>query len=244
VDLSEAYGETKRAFLAAAGPPSSSNWSAVVAATPAWTVHDVCRHVTGLAADAAAGKLPEDLNLLEQFRDPEVVRARNEFADGQVARRRGQEPAATVAEWNDAERHLLRSLRPDATRTLPFGFDVVLVTDLCVHCDDVSLALGGEPPGRSSGAGRVALAGYCFGFQYRLQALNLPPLTLRYDGKERVIGDGPAETCVSADRWELLRVLAGRRSRSQILALDWQGDPEPYLELLPAYGERATPLPE
>ncbi len=244
VDLAHAYAETKGAFLATAGPPESPNWTAAVAATPAWTVLDVCRHVTGLAADAAVGRLPEDLNLLEQFRDPGVVRARDEFADGQVARRQGQEPADTIDEWSEAEAHLLQSLSPDASRPLPFGFDVILVTDLCVHCDDVTIALGQDPPGTSSAAGKVALAGYCFGLAYRLQALGLPALTLRYDGKERILGDNAVGASVNADRWELLRVLAGRRSRSQILALEWGGDPQPYLELLPAYGEREAPLNE
>ncbi|MFZ6005355.1 MAG: maleylpyruvate isomerase N-terminal domain-containing protein [Actinomycetota bacterium] len=244
MDLAHAYAETKGAFLAAAGPPESPNWSAAVAATPAWTVLDVCRHVTGLAADAAVGRLPDDLNLLEQFRDPEVVRARDEFADGQVARRQDQGPADTIAEWSDAEPGVLQSLSPGAARPLPFGFDVVLVTDLCVHCDDVALALGHDPPGRSSAAGKVALAGYCFGLAYRLEALDLPALILRYDGKERRLGDNAVGASVSADRWELLRVVAGRRSRSQILALDWSGDPQPYLQLLPAYGEREAPLNE
>jgi hypothetical protein len=244
VDLARAYAETKAAFLTAVGPVDSWSWSVPVPATPAWTVLDACRHVTGLAVDAACGELPEDLNLLEQFRDAEVVQARDEFADGQVALRRGQQPSDTVSEWNDAEPHLLQALSPGTSRPLPFGFDVVLVTDLCVHCDDVSVALGQDPPGRSSEAGRVALAGYCFGLDYRLKALGLPALALRYDGKERILGDGTIGASLSAGRWELLRVVAGRRSRSQILCLDWDGDPHPYVELLPAYGERESALDE
>jgi hypothetical protein len=39
-------------------------------------------------------------------------------------------------------------------------------------------------------------------------------------------------------------VLAGRRSRAQIEALDWTGEPDAYLSLLPAYGERADDLNE
>jgi hypothetical protein len=47
----------------------------------------------------------------------------------------------------------------------------------------------------------------------------------------------PAVT-LTGDRYELLRALSGRRSRPQIEAMDWEGDPEPYLGLVPAYGER------
>jgi hypothetical protein len=90
----------------------------------------------------------------------------------------------------------------------------------------------------------VALAGYCFGVDYRVRALDLPAMTLRYDGKERTLGEGPVAAVVTADRWELLRMLAGRRSRAPIMHLDWTGDPEPYLALVPAYGEREEALIE
>lgn len=243
--LGEAYRQTKALLLSTAGPPASPAWRTPVPATPEWTVRDVVAHVTGLAADAAAGTMPTDVNLLEQFRDADVVAARDAFADGQVERRRGADPQDLVTEWDVAEVRLLDRLgrEPDDPEALPFGFDVVLVTDVCVHADDVALALG-HPPHRDTKASRVALAGYCFGLDYRLRALGLPALVLRYDGKERTIGEGATGATLSADRWELLRVLAGRRSREQILALAWNGDPEPYVGLLPAYGERPTDLVE
>jgi hypothetical protein len=33
-------------------------------------------------------------------------------------------------------------------------------------------------------------------------------------------------------------------SRDQILPIDWDGDPSPYLPLIPAYGERSAALVE
>ena len=243
--LGDAYAESKDFALrtiAAAGPDA---WATPVPAAPDWTVVDVVAHVTGLAADGAAGRLPADVNLLEQFRDDDVVAARDAFADGQVLRRRGLEPHAIVAEWDDAEVGLVErlSLEAGAPGALPFGFDIVLVTDLCVHADDIAGALR-QPPARTSAATAIALAGYSFGLAYRLDALELPALTMVYGGKERTVGGGEAGATVRADRWELLRVLAGRRSRDQILDLDWSGDPTPYLPLLPAYGERSEPLVE
>lgn len=244
-DLGTAYAETKQLLLRSIGAADAPAWSAPVPATPAWQVRDVVAHVTGLVVDAAAGTMPTEVNLLEQFRDDDVVRARDAFADGQVLQRHGCTPAEIVAEWDGAEPTLVDRLRRDAgdPAALPFGFDVVLVTDLCVHADDVAFAVG-VAPHRQTVATRIALAGYSFGLDYRLRALELPALGLRYDGKERTIGDGPPAATVTADRWELLRVLAGRRSRAQILALEWEGDPGPYLPLLPAYGERADDLVE
>jgi uncharacterized protein (TIGR03083 family) len=243
--LDVAYAETKAGMLRSIGEPDSPAWSTRVPATPAWDVLDVVAHVTGLAVDGATGAMPGEVNLLEQFRDPDVVAARDGYADGQVLRRRGRGPSAVIGEWDAAEPALLEQLRGGTTGpgALPFGFDFVLVTDLCVHADDVAIALG-LPANRDTAASRVALAGYAFGVDYRIRALGLPALALCYEGKERTLGDGPPAATVAADRWELLRVLAGRRSRDQILGLDWTGDPDPYLPLLPAYGEREDALTE
>jgi len=150
-----------------------------------------------------------------------------------------------IEEWDAAEQILLDRIRrgPSDPEGLPFGFDVVVVTDLCVHTDDVAHALG-LPPRRGSAAARVALAGYCFGVDYRIRALGLPALTLRYDGKERILGEEPAGAALAGEHAEQLPAIAGRRSRAQISALDWTGDPEPFLPLLPAYGERQDALVE
>lgn len=243
VALDVAYAETKAGLLGAIDDHADA-WSAPVPATPAWTVLDVVAHVTGIAAAAVDGVLPVEVNLLEQFRDPEVAAARDEFAEGHVRRRRGRAPAAVVAEWDAAEPRLLDLMRrgpvPDG---LPFGFDMVLTTDLCVHADDVAHALG-LPPNRGSAAARAAIAGYCFGVDYRIRALGLPALILRYGGKERTLGEPPAAATLTIDPWELLRTLSGRRSRAQMAAMDWTGDPAPYLPLLPAYGERQDDLVE
>ena len=86
------YAETKVRLLEAIGGFESDSWSTIVPATPDWTVLDLVAHVAGNAADGAAATLP-DINLMEQFRDPSVVAARDDFADGQVLRRQGHSPA-------------------------------------------------------------------------------------------------------------------------------------------------------
>ena len=240
--MDERYAEVKRAMLGQIGPPGGASWSKRVPATPDWSVRDVVAHVTGIAVEGAKGTIPSDLNLLEQFRDADVVAARNDFADGHVLRREQSSPEDLLSEWGAAEPEFLARLRGE-NGGLPFGFDVVFTTDLCVHADDVAGALGLRPH-RGLSAARVALSGYAFGVDYRVRALDLRALRLRYDGKEKVLGEGEPGATLTADPWELLRVLAGRRSRSQILELEWEGDPEPYLPLLPAYGEREDALIE
>ena len=114
-----------------------------------------------------------------------------------------------------------------------------------MHAQDVFGALG-APQLREGPPVSLAIATYAFGVDYRVRQLGLAPLVIAYDGKARMIGDPAGEpgARVEADRFEVMRALAGRRSRAQIAALDWQGDPEPYLGIIPAYGERDEPLEE
>lgn len=142
-------------------------------------------------------------------------------------------------EWNAVEPDVLGRLSPDCPddQKLNGGLDIVVVIDLRVHADDVAGALGLAQHAGGPSAG-IALAGYCFGVDYRIGSLGLPALSVRDGSRERVLGEGPPAATVRGDRWELLRAFAGRRSRSQIRAMDWLGDPDPYLALIPAYGER------
>ena len=70
----------------------------------------------------------------------------------------------------------------------------------------------------------------------RIRILGLPTLVLLYDDKERHIGEGQVRATLAADRHELVRVLAGRRTRAQILKLAWTGDPGPFVDILSEYG--------
>ncbi|MDP8956987.1 MAG: hypothetical protein M3N24_08525, partial [Actinomycetota bacterium] len=118
-----------------------------------------------------------------------------------------------------------------------------LVTDLATHNQDIRNAVG-VPGDRDSEGVSVAFVGYAATLGLRVTQNGLPALRLKYDGKERLAGDGDPATTLTADRYELYRALAGRRSRDQILRLHWVGDPKPYVDLIPAYGPRVDPLEE
>ena len=244
VELDAAYAAVQgrwRSAIADGGPDAAA---AAVPACPGWTVRDVTAHVTGLAEDAAEGTVP-DLNLLEQWRDGDVASERDHMTAGQVGRAEGEPLDALVARWERVGGRLAPMLRGDEVFPghPPFGLAPILVTDLSVHAQDVFGAL--RAPQLTDGAPvSIALATYAFGVDYRIRQLGLGALVLAYDGKERLLGDpdGPVGARVEAGRFELMRAFAGRRSRAQIAALDWSGDPAPYLGIIPAYGERAEPL--
>ena len=73
---------------------------------------------------------------------------------------------------------------------------------------------------------------------------SLAALRLRADDREYVAGHTSPVASVGASRWELFRGLGSRRSASQLRALRWSGDPEPYVPLIPAYGARVDDLIE
>jgi hypothetical protein len=117
------------------------------------------------------------------------------------------------------------------------------VTDLAVHAQDVRGALG-VPGDRDSAGVSVSLASYAAALGLRLAINGLPPLRIRYGAKERVAGQGDPGATWEGDRFEIVRALSGRRSRDQILAMTWTGDPTPYAPLIPAYGPRTDPIVE
>ena len=181
-------------------------------------MRDVVALVTGLASTGTDGTIPMNLNNLEQFRDDDVVAARNALADGQVERRRTQLPVDILAEWDAVEPILLDRMRGNVPEVdpLPLGVDAALVNDICVHGDDVAAALG-RTPDRTRPESGIAFATYAFGVDCRLRVIGVPTLTFRYGGKERTIGDGPVEATISADRWGFYASSPGagavRRSR-------------------------------
>jgi uncharacterized protein (TIGR03083 family) len=249
VELDAAYIEVQDRWLAALAGPAQGTARATAVGTPVpacpqWTVRHVTAHVTGLAEDATTGSFPE-IDLLEQWRDDTVAAERDAMTARQVERA-GTEPLDDlIARWRAAAAQLAPMLRGDAPFPdgAPFGLSAILVTDVTVHAQDVFAALG-APQLRDGAAVSIAIAAYGFGVDYRVRALRLPALTIAYDGKERVLGDpdGARGARVAASRYEIMRTLAGRRSRAQIAAFDWQGDPGPYLAIIPAYGERDDPL--
>jgi hypothetical protein len=68
-------------------------------------------------------------------------------------------------------------------------------------------------------------------------------LVLHVAGETHRGGEGEPVRELRADPYELFRGLLSRRSRAQMRAWDWAGDPGPYLESLPAFGPRDDDQP-
>jgi uncharacterized protein (TIGR03083 family) len=239
VDIGDAYLEVQNRLIQTVEDAGDLQTS--VPACPGWSVHDVFAHHVGVVVGIATGDLGEfgamSSGILEQWRDAEVQRVRDAWTAGQVQEGRLRDVPALTAEWRTATAEVLPMMRGEIAvpPTLPPFVGFILVNDLIVHETDIRAALR-LPRASPSAALSIALGAYSFSLENRLRTVGLPALVMVYDGKERLVGDAPAGATVKADRHELLRVLAGRRTREQILDLEWTGDPDPYLDVLSEYG--------
>jgi uncharacterized protein (TIGR03083 family) len=211
-----------------------------VAACPGWSVRDVVAHHCGAVVDAVSGNIAElnGFDLLDQWRDKDVARARDELTGREVAERAGRSMTSLVEEWSDATAALVPIMRgerpfPDP---VPSMFTGVLINDVVVHEGDIRSALALEPVQRGA-ALSLTITGYGFSLDHRIRVLGLAPLILEYDDRQRRFGgDADPGATLRASGYELIRCLASRRAAIDIRNYDWAGDPEPYIPILPEYG--------
>jgi uncharacterized protein (TIGR03083 family) len=244
LDLADAYNETHTHLVDLVRDLGDDDLGLLVPASPAWSVKDVVAHLTGTAAEVVAGRPFADINLLDAWKDPAQAASRDAMTAAQVDARRAMELKEILGEWTGHVEVLLPMLRGDRPFPLPVPFtDEIVVIDLATHAQDVRGALG-TPGDRDSAGVRAALRGYSTALGLRIRAVGLPALCLRYAEGEQVLGDGEAAATLAGERFEVYRALAGRRSTEQIRAMEWTGNSDPYLPLIPAYGPPTEPIQE
>jgi len=93
LDLAAAYFETQQHVADLVRDLPNAELATMVPASPAWSVKDVVAHVTGVAVDAAAGRIPPDVDLVLSLSDPEHAARREVLtAAGRGAPRRDHRP--------------------------------------------------------------------------------------------------------------------------------------------------------
>ena len=195
-----------------------------VPCTPDWTVLDVARHVVGVADDIGAGRIDGAAT------DP--------WTAVQVASRQGAGIDDVLAEW-DEKGPAIEAVLDGAGRSAHR-----LVIDVVTHEQDVRGALD-LPGGRDEPAVEWSLQQLVAASGYAISRAGLAPLRVCAGTDEWIVGgDGEPAATLRAEPYELLRALIGRRSHDQIRAYDWDGDPSPYVELLPAFPAASTDIVE
>jgi uncharacterized protein (TIGR03083 family) len=187
-----------------------------VPGTPGWTVHDVLAHLAAIPTDALAGRIagvPSD-----------------DQTATQVAERKDRDISELLAEWAPNVPSMCDGARADL---VPPN----LAVDALTHEQDIRGALG-APPALTADELRFCTHLYAFGCGRGLKHAGIAPLAIEATDADFAFtaGIGEPQASVRATEFEFFRALAGRRSRRQVAAYEWDGDPSPYLERFNVFG--------
>ena len=213
MEVADHYRGQRESLSALALELTPDQLATPVPGCPLWTVQDVLAHLVGLCQDVLDGNLPDG-------------GATPEWTGAQVAARRGRTAAELVEEWSRTGPLFEAGLADRGFRGWVFTYDVTM------HGDDVREALG-LPLGAST-THAVVLDGLID--RARSRADGVGTLTLRAGGRAWELGSGgPSAALTVDDEGELGRVIGARRSDDAVRALQWEGDPEPWLPVLPLF---------
>jgi uncharacterized protein (TIGR03083 family) len=215
-DLAAMYRETRERLTALVAGLDEAQLATPVPACPGWSVADVIGHLAAIPEDALAGRLTGPPSEAETA--------------VQVDRFRGRPMARTLAGWAE--------MAPQFEEIVA-AFEVwPAVIDVASHEQDIRGAVG-QPGARDTEVIRQ-LAGW-------LLAVLRPPVPVRVtcEGTHVHVGpDGAPALGLTTTWYDAFRWRMGRRSRGQLAALDWSGDPAPVLDHLVVFGPAAADIIE
>lgn len=173
-----------------------------VPACPEWTIRDLVAHLIGISAFAIgrmSGRVRPERSSL------------------------GSDVTGLLGEWD--------RLGPQAERLIADRRGQrgsIMVMDAFTHELDVRYALGAPLPAEHPAFPR-AFQVLLNGFSYSVIAHNLPAILIVVDGVEWQAGIGEPAATLTADRYDIYRALAGRRTHEQITQLGWSRDSHRWL---------------
>jgi uncharacterized protein (TIGR03083 family) len=224
-DVGAAYAEGRRRLTELVADLDEDGAATPVPTCPAWSVHDVVAHLTGVCADVLAGKIDGVAT------DP--------WTEAQVTARLDVPLRDVLAEWNE----VAPAVEAMAGAFGRAGFQ--WVGDQAIHEHDVRGALD-RPGARDSETVHVGIQYMVPGFLDAVASLGLPTLEVQVGDRTWRSADEEPAVRLPLDAFEALRSLCGRRSTEQLRALPWTADPEPYLEAFTwgPFTPPATPVVE
>jgi hypothetical protein len=86
----------------------------------------------------------------------------------------------------------------------------------------------------------VALDFYLGSFEQALTSTRVGSVEIKVEEEQWTLGAGERVASIRGERYELFRCLGGRRSESQIRALQWEGDIDAILPIVSRYPPKST----
>ena len=215
-DLAQLYRDTRERLTSLVAGLDEQALATPVPACPGWQVQDVVAHLAAIVEDALAGRLTGPPS--------------EEETAVQVARYKGRPMPQTLEGWTAGAPRFEEVIS---------AFDIPpAVIDVASHEQDIRGALG--RPGARDCPAVQQMAGWL------LQGLRTPvPVRVTVEDAEFQIGPGGESVLgLRTTRFEAFRWRMGRRSRDQLAALDWSGDPAPVLDHLVVFGPARTDIIE
>lgn len=207
-DLARMYQQTRERLTTLVSGLDEAQLATPVPACPGWSVADVVGHLAAITDDVLAGRLTGPPSEAETA--------------AQVQRFRGRPMAQTLAGWADQAPRFAEIIA---------AFEVwPAVIDVASHEQDVRGALG-RPGARDTETIRLLA-------RWLMTHLRVPvPLRVMVEGTLFLAGpDGEPALELATTWYEAFRWRMGRRSRGQLAAMDWSGDPAPALDHLVVFG--------
>jgi uncharacterized protein (TIGR03083 family) len=207
-DLAGMYRETRGRLAGLVAGLDEAQLGIAVPACPGWSVADVLGHLAAIPEDALAGRLTGPPSAAETA--------------AQVDRFRGRPMTQTLAGWADNAPRFEEIVAA-------FGIWPAVI-DVASHEQDIRGAVG-MPGARDTEVIRQLSDWLVAGLR--------TPVPLRVtveDTQFRAGPDGEPVLELTTTWYEAFRWRMGRRSRSQLAALDWSGDPSQVLDHLVVFG--------
>ena len=214
-EFGPAYAAARSRISELVLPLSDEALGTHVPACPEWSVKDLVAHVTGIAVDILQGNVAEA--------------GQEQWTTAQIAVRKDHDIRSVVKEWEQAAVQLepaLEMIHPAAAGGT--------LGDLITHEHDLRGAIQ-QPGARDSDGVTIALDSYVRWLGRRIRSAGLPTIDVKAGEQTLRAGKEEPEGHVGGSPFELLRSLTGRRTREQIVQLEWSVEPTPYLEVFSAY---------
>jgi len=206
MDTADCYRTVRTRMIEFAAGLSAEEAAAPVPALPAWTVRDTYAHLAGLCADVLDGLIAGP--------------ATDEDTAREVAQREGRGLAELCEEWAE------HAPRLDELIAGPKGYRYhLLVQDAWHHEQDV-LGAFGLPQAREDATTTVVAAAVMDVYVRAWRKLELgPAVRITTPTGDWTLGVGESGAALRATDFDLVRMLIGRRTLSEMRAMGWTGDP-------------------